>query len=95
MIYLVNGIQYSLSYKELKNHYIDFISMDDQEFVSKLPIASHLACMICFLKEIPTENCLSDEGIIHELIHLMSIPKEELLDITEIRELFKNQLELS
>jgi len=94
MIYLVDGTQYTLSYKELKNHYIDFISMSDQDFLDKLPAASHLACMICFLKEIPTENCLSDKGIIHELIHLLSIPKEELLNITEIRELFKNQLKL-
>ena len=94
MIYLVDGTQYKLSYKELKNHYIDFTFMSDKEFIEKLPNAAHLACMICFLKEIPTENCLSDKGIIHELIHLMSTPKEELLDLSEIRELFNNQLKL-
>lgn len=95
MEYLVNGNKYNLSYSDLKEKYITFKNMSDQEFKENLPDAAHLACIICYLKEIPSYNCISDEGIIHELIHLMTCPNEPVVDLQEIRELFNKQLELS
>lgn len=78
---------------ELKDHYTTFCEMSDEEFKTKLSSAAHLACIICFLKEIPTSSCLSDEGIVHQLIHLMDT-NDPIINLQQIRELFKKDLEL-
>jgi len=88
--YKVGDKTYSLSYQELKEHYYRFICMSDTEFLKNVAEAAHLACIICFLKEIPTDVCLRDDGIIHELIHLLHIP--DGIDIANIRQLFKDTL---
>ena len=93
MEYLVGGQKYTLSYQELKDQYLLHLEMSDVEFVKNLASALHLACIICFLKEIPTHVCLSDKGIVHELVHLLHIPKEQNVSLSKVRELFKNQLE--
>jgi len=92
--YLIQDKKYSLSYKELKEEYLKNVFYTDEEFIENLPSAIHLACIICWFKETPTDNCLNDKGIIHELAHLLHIGKEPNVDIQEIRELFKTQLEL-
>ena len=93
--YLVDGHTFILSYKELREQYILFCEMSDDEFITQLPAATHLACVICYLKEIPTYVCLSDKGIIHELVHLLHIPDGNTTTINEIRELFRQQLMLA
>lgn len=90
-----SGKTYSFSYRELKEWYTRFCEMTDDEFKNHLPEALHFACFVCFLKEIPTRECLADEGIIHELVHLIHIPTEPMVSIKFIRELFKNQLKLA
>lgn len=95
MDYLVNNNKYSLSYQGLKYQHEVLCDMPDHEFRDNLPEALHLACVICYLKEINTENCLSDEGIIHQLIHLLDIPDDPIIDIKKIRQLFKEQLKLA
>ncbi len=92
--YLVEGVKYSLSYSELKDEYTRHCEMSDEVFMANIQSAAHTACMICYLKEIPTYVCLYDEGIIRQLIHLMHIPKDTLPDLKEIRKLFKQQLKL-
>lgn len=83
---------YSLSYAELREHYTRFCNMSDKEFLEKLPKAAHLACIICFLKEIPAYNIINDTGIIHELIHFIDGSSE--LPLEKLRELFKETLKL-
>ena len=95
MEYLVDGVTFSYSYQELKDKYNDFCLKSDADFISELKEALHLACFICFVKEVPTYVCLSDKGIIHELIHLLHIPDGNTSTLTEIRELFKISLLLS
>lgn len=95
MDYLVEGQKYILSYPELKSKYLLFVGMSDVEFRKNLASALHLACIICYLKDIPTSKCLSDKGIVHELVHLLDIPEEENLDFKRIRELFEQELKLS
>lgn len=68
--------------------------MSDSEFLENLPDALHLACFICFLKEIPTYVCLTDKGIIHELVHLLK-ENGTTTSLKEIRELFKITLALA
>lgn len=94
MDYLVDGKKFVLSYNELKQEYLKYIEMSDKEFIENLPGAAHLACIICYLKEIPTYICLSDKGVLHELIHLMHIPNENTTTLNEIRDVFKITLKL-
>ena len=92
--YLSEGTKFSLSYQALREHYLNFCDMSDSDFLNNLPDALHLACVICFLKETPTYVCLTDKGIIHELVHLL---KEDgtTTSLQEIRDLFKLTLCLS
>jgi len=92
--YLSEGAKFSLSYQELREHYLNFCDMSDSDFLKNLPDAIHLACIICFLKEVPTYVCLTDKGIIHELVHLLK-ENGTTTSLSEIRELFKLTLCLS
>lgn len=95
MEYLVNDSKFTLSYQELRESYLNFCEMDDTAFLNNLKAALHLAVVICFLKETPTYICLSDKGIIHELVHELDIGRRNTTTLEEIRELFKRQLMLA
>ena len=92
MRYVVNGNEYEVSYTELRTLYNEFCNMSDVEFREKILDALHLACIIAYFKNIPTQYILSDEGIIHDLVHLMQ--DENVRTIQEIREEFKETLKL-
>lgn len=94
MEYILENKKYIIHYRELREHYINFCSMSDIDFKNNIKEALHLACVICFFKEIPTEICLSDIGIVHELVHMITIGEENTTTLKEIRELFRQQLEL-
>jgi len=92
--YLEDGRKFGFNYQELKQQYIIFCEMSDREFIDNLVDITHLAVFICFIKNIPSYVCLSDLGIVHELVHLM---KEDgtTTSLSDIRELFKQQCELA
>lgn len=92
MTYLEEDRKFVVSYQELREKYLEFVNMTDEEFLSSLPKASHLACIICYFKEVPSYNCIGDTGIIHELIHLMD--EGTTTGLEDIRELFNEQLKL-
>ncbi len=93
--YLLEDKKYVLSYQDLREEYIRICEMTDEEFLKNLPAAAHIACVICYLKEIPTYLALCDIGIVHELIHLMHIPEGNTTSLKEIRDLFKQHLLLA
>lgn len=93
--YLVNDKKYGLSYADLKERYQVFCMMSDQEFLKNIPAAAHLACVICYLKEIPTYIALCDEGVIHELMHLLDIENYDKDHLREIRKSFELWLKLA
>ncbi len=92
--YTLEGKTFDFKYQELKDKYQEFIEYDDIKFSEHIVDATHLAIMICFIKQLKTEIVLSDVGIIHELVHLM-IDETTITPLEEIRELFKEQLKLS
>ncbi len=92
--YLVEGRKFGFDYQELKEKYMEFISMSDQDFLKNLVDAAHFASVICFIKNIPSYLCLSDTGVVHEIIHLMK-ENGTTTPLSEIRELFEQQLKLS
>lgn len=83
---------YHLSYQELKGYYHEFLEMTDEEFMEKIHDAMHLACIIMWLKE-RGQHAICDEGIVHELIHLMTHPADA--DVQKVRDQFKEELLLS
>lgn len=94
MEYIDEGRQYGFSYRNTKSLYEEFCNMNDEDFIANLPSAIHLACFICWVKEIPTGTCLSDHGVIHLLVHLLNNADEPLTDLREAKEKFKNILKL-
>lgn len=93
--YNIGKNRYILHYSELRDKYITHLEMSDEEFMKNLPSALHLACIICFLKETPTYICLADDGIVHELTHLLQHGDGDTIELKKIRKLFKKQLKLA
>jgi len=94
MEYLVNGTKYNLSYSDLKERYINISELSLDRFLLILPEVLHLTCIISYLKEIPSYVTLSDEGLIHQLVHLLHIEDEPLIDAEKIRQQFINDMKL-
>lgn len=93
MIYNLDNKKFELNYNKLKEQYNYFCSLSNEQFLMEIKEALHLAVIICFLKEIPNEKCLSDTGIIHELVHLLT--PDPIHDLEEIREKFKTDLKIA
>lgn len=89
-----SGRKYVLSYSALRVDYERFCRMTEAEFLAALPEILHFACIVSYLKELGI-GVLSDEGIIHQLVHLLTIPNEPLISIVEIRAQFAEQLRLA
>lgn len=86
MQYNVDTEKYGFSYQELKLDYEKYSKMQDTDFIHNIPKILHFACFVCYLKEIPSQVLLVDNGLIHELIHLLN--GVNFHKIKEIRELF-------
>lgn len=94
MIYLQeNGKQYHLSYQELKEDYARFLRMSDAEFLQNLLHAMHFACVVSYLKELPAEGLVSDQGLLHEMIHVLLFGVDSPdVDLTALRAQFEELL---
>lgn len=93
MEYLINQKKYSFSYKEVKQKYEEFCSLSDEEFMERIGEALHLACFISYLKELDNEQTIGDEGVVHQLTHLLTL-FDPIICLKGIREQFKTLLEL-
>lgn len=87
-----DGKKFHLSYQELRGHYYRFVSMKDEEFRRNLPDAAHFACVVCWLKEVGPDASIGDTGIVHQLIHLMTIGDDPIVQIKDVRKQFKKLL---
>ena len=93
---LGNGGTYSFDYQELKRDYHRIVHQTDEQFMADLPAALHFAVFVCWVKGLNAHWVLADDGIIHQLAHLIHLPDEPVImdDLPEIRRLFAEQLEL-
>ena len=94
MEYLINNNKYNLSYSDLRERYNEICSLSLESFLGRLPEVLHLSCMISFLKEVPAYNTLADDGLMHELIHLLHIPDEPLVCAEKIKKQFEEEMKL-
>lgn len=86
--------RYHYSYQQLRQEYLRMVEMSDKEFIKNLVPAIHLACAICFFKELGLEPSIGDDGVVHNLAHLMHIPGEPMIVLADIRRQFKETLRL-
>src|SRR5699024_10584567 len=92
--YTVEGTTYSLDYQDLKKRYQAVVNYSDEVFMDNLPEIAHLACIISFFKGLGSNATISDKGIVHELIHLMTDKYEPTNDLQEIRKSFNDKIKL-
>lgn len=90
------GDTYSFDYQELKRDYIRFSNLTDEQFMAQLPAVLHYAVFVCWVKGLQARWVLADDGIIHQLVHLLHIGSDPIISdqLPEIRALFCEQLEL-
>lgn len=86
--------QYTISYQNLKERYINVCSMSDKEFIEKIWHIVHLISIISWFKEIPMEYIVGDLGLIHEISHHMCFDDGSKPNIEYIRKMFNEQCEL-
>ena len=94
MEYILDDKKFSFSYKQLKEQYLKFKEMSEEEFFSDIPRLLHFACFIGWIKELGNDCLISDVGIIHELVHLLEKDVETALTKEELRGKFLTLLEL-
>jgi hypothetical protein len=94
MEYILEDKHFLISYQELKGLYLTYSNFSNLEFINNINKILHTACIICYLKEIPSSICLSDIGIIHELIHVADKTYVEPYEIENVRNLFIKQCKL-
>jgi hypothetical protein len=92
MDYLVGDNRYSFNYQELKSDYVEYSLMSDTDFLKRLPQILHFACMVAYLKNLQSEATVGDEGIIHQLVHVLTGTANHSL--SEIRQQFSSICEL-
>lgn len=73
MDYLIGDNRYSASYQDLREEHARYGQMTDKRFLKELSGAMHFAVFVCWFKELPTSQVLSDEGIVHLLAHLIHL----------------------
>lgn len=94
MEYRSGSGHYILSYHELKDDYVRFCRMSDKTFMKNIISALHFACITGYLKELGNES-LSDEGIVHELVHLLPGSSGTTTSLRDVRKLFRRTLKLT
>lgn len=90
MEYLVEGTHYVLNYPELKEDYLRYKGMTDVQFAENAAAALHFVCIVSYLKATPGYVLTSDEGLIHQMVHLLDGNTREtaLTELSKIREQF-------
>lgn len=87
--------RFSFSYQILKEEYDRIKQLSNEEFLNEINSILHTTIFICRIKEIPTSCCLSDCGIIHELVHLLNNIEICHSSLADIRNMWNNICELS
>lgn len=94
MEYLAGDKRFSFSYKELKEKYLEYVDYTDEMFLANIKEILHFVAFVSYLKEIDSKSLLADDGLIHELVHLLN-DVETVENLEDIRNNFKELMKLS
>lgn len=89
LIYALGDRRFVRADAEMVSAHARLCALSDDEFLKALPEAIHWACAATFF--LGPEKCqraLSDVGLIHELVHLLTIPGEPMISLAAIRKMF-------
>ena len=81
-----------LDEKHLQYLFYTFVEMDDEEFIENIEEILHFAVYVVYLKDIPTKDVMCDEGLIHELVHLLKKSTRHEVDLDKLRDNFNKLL---
>lgn len=90
--YKINNKNFLFDYKTVKKEYNRFKEMDDKSFLINIVDALHFACYVSWIKNTPTKETLSDQGLIHQLVHLLKESTADCVNLKELRVLFNKNL---
>lgn len=90
--YSVGNKEYNYNIISLRYRYNNYINQSDDEFIENIVEILHFAVFVCWVKEIPTDECLADNGIVHELVHLIKQNTRKHANLQEIRKKFEETL---
>ena len=93
-IYKVGNKEFLFDIKSLQYSFKQYKNYNDEEFLNDIENILHFAVYMCWLKEIPSDICLSDDGIVHQLVHLLKRSTKKHSDIKEIRKNFNKFLKI-
>lgn len=100
--YRLGGHTYSFSYSELKRQYQKYVDLTDEEFMADLPHILHFTVFVCWFKQLQARDLLSDIGLIHELVHLLTldnyadgVDEEQGTSLGSIRAMFNETCRLA
>lgn len=79
---------YTYNPSELVAEYNSICSMSVEQFRLNISKVLHYSVFACYIFNIPSKDVCSDQGLLHQLIHLVDIPDEPLVQASEIQQLF-------
>lgn len=88
---------YVLSYSQLKEQYEANVRLTDEDFLKNIVQILHNVCIISHLKEIPAYQLVSDEGLIHQMVHFIQFDfwNVDSPQLASVREMYKNLMRLA
>lgn len=90
----LEATHYSFSYRELQRDYRRYVALTDAEFIAQVVPILHFAVFVCWLKE-ASLDVLADNGLLHELVHLLDPNALGMVDLAEVRRIFRTVCELA
>lgn len=78
--------------KSLSQSFDTYSSYTDIEFLENIIDILHYAVYACWVKEISSDDCLADDGIVHELVHLLQKNTIGHSNLKQIRKKFNETL---
>ena len=91
-IYRVGDREFVYDHRSLKYAFSTYQRYTNEDFLENIVDILHFAVYMCWLKEIPSDECLADDGIIHELVHLLQDNTIKHSDLKNIRKKFNKTL---
>jgi len=91
-IYKVGNREFVYDHKSLQYAFSTYRGCTNEEFLENIVDILHFAVYMCWLKEISSDECLADDGIIHELVHLLQENTIKHSNLENIRKKFNKTL---
>jgi hypothetical protein len=90
--YKVGDRVFLFDINSLRSSFKEYKSFSDEEFIENIEDILHYAVFVCWIKEIPGDECLADDGIVHELVHCLKKNTRNHTNLKLIRKKFNKYL---